>query len=310
MAGGVRRNAGPLGRTTRRPDKTVVCLPGAGPLPHSVDLADARSDSWGRSRPVAGRSEIEWTDATWNPVVGCSPVSAGCRHCYAARMALRLSNLPNATGSKYRGTATRAGDGTPVFTGLIKLDRRSLSVPRTWRTRRMVFVNSMSDVFHEKVPVAYIREIFGIISECTEHTFQVLTKRPGRALQLAAHLPWPDNLWMGASIENRDVLDRVRLLQGIPAAVRFLSCEPLLGPLPRLPLHGIHWVIVGGESGPKARPMSPNWVREVKTQCDARDVRFFFKQWGGINRRAGGRRLDGKIYNALPKAASLGTRKT
>ena len=250
---------------------------------------------------MAGKSAIEWTDATWNPVVGCSPVSEGCRHCYAARMALRLSTHRNATGRKYEGVAKRGADGVPVFTGRIKADHGLLDLPHSWRTRRMVFVGSMSDVFHETIPPSFVRDLFSVMLQCPQHIFQVLTKRPGRALELAASLPWPDNLWMGTTIESRDVLDRVRLLEAIPARVRFLSCEPLLEALPRLPLDRIHWVIVGGESGPSARPMRIEWVLDIREQCQARDVSFFFKQWGGLNKKAAGRRLEGKTYDGLPQ---------
>jgi len=218
-------------------------------------------------------------------------------------MALRLAHMPNGTGHKYRGTAKRARDGRPVFAGRINLDRESLDLPRSWRLGRIIFVNSMSDLFHEAVPKEYIQDVFKVMQECPQHTFQVLTKRPERALDLASGLPWPANVWMGTSVESSKYMDRIRKLRQIPAKVRFLSCEPLLGPLPRMPLQGIHWVIVGGESGPGARPMEESWVLEIKEQCDSREVPFFFKQWGGVHKKRTGRTLKGKLYNDLPDSS-------
>ncbi len=249
---------------------------------------------------MAQSSSIEWTDATWNPVAGCSPVSAGCRNCYAARLALRLATMGNGVGRKYGGTAKRTSGGLPVFTGHINLDQDSLDVPRHWRLPRVVFVNSMSDLFHEAVPLEFVQQIFGVMEECPQHTFQVLTKRPERALAIAHQLPWPKNVWMGTSVEDRRVIERIRILQRIPAAIRFLSCEPLIGPLPRLPLTGIRWVIVGGESGPGARPMDEAWVHQIKRQCEVRSVAFFFKQWGGTNKKTAGRELDGRTWDEFP----------
>jgi protein gp37 len=249
---------------------------------------------------MAVGSSIEWTDATWNPVAGCTPVSAGCKHCYAARMALRLTHMPNGTGQKYKGTATRTRGGLPVFTGTIRLDRESLDLPHTWRSPRMIFVNSMSDVFHEDVPLYYVKEIFDVMRTCPQHTFQVLTKRPERAAELARQLPWPSNVWMGTSVEDERVLDRVDALRQIPASIRFLSCEPLIGPLNGLSLREVHWVIVGGESGPGARPMEEQWVLQIKRLCTRHDVAFFFKQWGGVNKKANGRTLQGKEWSHFP----------
>lgn len=207
---------------------------------------------------MALNSSIEWTQATWNPVAGCSPVSPGCLNCYAARMALRLEHMPNGTGRKYRGTAKRARDGRPVFSGHISLDEDALPLPKSWRLGRTIFVNSMSDLFHEAVPLPFIRRVFAVMEECPQHVFQVLTKRPERACELQNDLPWPSNVWMGTSVESMKYVERVRQLQQIRrAAIRFLSCEPLLAPLPRLPLKGIHWVIVGGESGPGAASGRP-----------------------------------------------------
>lgn len=246
-------------------------------------------------------SSIEWTQATWNPVAGCTPISPGCLNCYAARMALRLASMPNGTGKKYRGTARRARDGRPVFTGNINFDEEALDLPRSWRLGRIIFVNSMSDLFHEAVPDEFVHRVFRVMVECPQHTFQVLTKRPERALDMARSLPWRPNIWMGASVENERYISRVRVLQQIKqAGVRFLSCEPLLGPLPRLPLQNIQWVIVGGESGPGARPMAEEWVLGIKEQCEARGVAFFFKQWGGVQKKKTGRELAGKTWDNIP----------
>ena len=250
---------------------------------------------------MAQGSRIEWTQATWNPVAGCTPVSPGCLNCYAARMALRLSHMPGTTGRKYRGTAKRAVDGRPVFAGKINLDRAALDLPRTWRLPRTIFVNSMSDLFHEDVPEAFIKDVFRVMEECPQHIFQVLTKRPERTLRLADTLPWPKNIWMGTSVESAKYYRRIELLRAVPAHVRFLSCEPLLGPLDALPLEGIAWVIVGGESGPGARPMEPGWVVRIKEQCERKKVHFFFKQWGGVNKKATGRELDGRTWDQMPE---------
>ncbi len=255
---------------------------------------------------MANGSSIEWTDATWNPVAGCSPVSRGCKNCYAARMAFRLSHMPDRTGEKYRGTAERTRGGLPVFTGAIKLDRDSLRLPFRWRMPRMIFVNSMSDVFHDDVPAGYVREIFDVMAACPQHTFQLLTKRPERAARMAADLPWPDHVWLGTSVEDNRVLKRVDSLREVPAHLRFLSCEPLIGPLDGLSLDGIHWVIVGGESGPGARPMDRNWVTAIRTMCKARRVPFFFKQWGGTNKKRAGRLLDGRTWDAFPAQVCQG----
>lgn len=215
-------------------------------------------------------------------------------------MALRLAHMPNGVGEKYRGTAKRTRGGLPVFTGKIRLDRDSLDLPRSWRLPRLVFVNSMSDVFHEDVPLSYIQEIFTVMNECPQHTFQVLTKRPERAIEFARELPWPTNVWMGTSVEDARVMHRIGELRNIPAYVRFLSCEPLIGPLSRLSLRGIHWVIVGGESGPGARPMKKEWVIRIKNVCEASGVPFFFKQWGGVNKKATGRVLDQQTWDEMP----------
>jgi len=248
---------------------------------------------------VAQGSAIEWTSATWNPVAGCTPVSPGCLNCYAARMALRLERM-HAGGGKYGGTAGKARDGRPVFTGRVNLDESALDLPRSWKLGRTIFVNSMSDLFHAEVHEAFIRRVFAVMEDCPQHVFQVLTKRPERARELARRLPWPENVWMGTSVETAKYYERIRLLQKIPASVRFLSCEPLLGPLGRVPLSGIHWVIVGGESGPGARPMQGSWVLQIKHQCEAKGVPFFFKQWGGVRKKQTGRELEGRTWDEMP----------
>lgn len=254
---------------------------------------------------MAQSSSIEWTDATWNPVAGCTPVSPGCLNCYAARMALRLEHVGGSTAKKYAGTAKRARDGRPVFAGKITLDEEALDTPRSWRLPRVIFVNSMSDLFHERVPLAFIKRVFAVMEECPQHTFQVLTKRPEIAASVAGKLPWPRNVWMGTSVETAKYYDRITDLGKIRAAVRFLSCEPLLGPMADLPLKKIDWVIVGGESGPGARPMLPAWVTEIRDRCANAGVPFFFKQWGGVRKSETGRALDGKSWDQLPATATL-----
>lgn len=234
---------------------------------------------------MATNSKIEWTEMTWNPVTGCTKVSQGCKHCYAERMARRLHAMGNA----------RYQNGFNVA-----LHEDLIDAPLRWRSPKLVFVNSMSDLFQDEVPADFIRNVFSTMVRCPQHTFQILTKRSERLLELANSLPWPQNVWMGVSVEDERVIDRVRDLQKVPAAVRFLSCEPLIGPLPRLPLSGIHWVIVGGESGPYARPMELNWVESILTQCRKADVPFFFKQWGGPRKDLTGRKLKGKIYDEMP----------
>jgi protein gp37 len=231
------------------------------------------------------KSNIEWTEMTWNPVTGCTKVSQGCKHCYAERMAKRLTAMGS---DRYR-------NGFEVT-----LHPDLLDVPRRWRQARVVFVNSMSDLFHDDIPLAYIQRVFATMRDCPHHTFQVLTKRSERLAELAPQLPWPKNVWMGVSVEDARVLHRVHDLAGVPAAVRFLSLEPLIGPLDALPLAGIHWAIVGGESGPKARPMRKDWVTSIFRQCRAARVPFFFKQWGGVRKDLTGRELNGRTYDEMP----------
>ncbi len=235
---------------------------------------------------MASRSSIEWTDATWNPVTGCSKVSAGCKYCYAERLALRLQAM---------GQARYAGGFS------VTLQDDLLDLPRRWRSPRLVFVNSMSDLFHEDVPFPFIKRVFEMMSQCPQHVFQILTKRSRRLREAGAALPWPENVWMGVSVENSRVLSRIDDLVAVPATVRFLSCEPLIGPLDALPLEGIDWVIVGGESGPGARPMQREWALSVLKQCRSRGVPFFFKQWGGVRKKTTGRVLDGRTYDELPR---------
>ena len=237
---------------------------------------------------MADGSNIEWTEATWNPVTGCTKVSPGCRHCYAERMSYRLQ----AMGKEHYRNGFR-----------LALHEDALAIPFAWRSPRLVFVNSMSDLFHEGVPLSFIQRVFQVMTDCPHHTFQVLTKRPKIAAEHAGQLNWPKNVWLGASIENAKAIARIRHLCSIPAAIRFLSVEPLLEPIPRLPLTGIHWVIVGGESGPGCRPMEPQWVRAIRDRCIARGVPFFFQQWGGVNKKKTGRELDGRFWNELPSRA-------
>ena len=222
---------------------------------------------------------------TWNPVTGCTKISQGCKHCYAERMAKRLKAMGS---DRYR-------NGFEVTFHPDLLD-----VPHSWRQPRVVFVNSMSDLFHNDISLAYIQRVFITMRDCPHHTFQVLTKRSERLADLAPQLPWSGNVWMGVSVEDARVLGRVHDLQRVPAAVRFLSLEPLIGPLDALPLDGIHWVIVGGESGPKARPMRKEWVTSIFRQCRAARVPFFFKQWGGVRKDLTGRELNGRTYNEMP----------
>ena len=234
---------------------------------------------------MAQNSSIEWTEATWNPVTGCTQVSPGCKFCYAERMAKRLKAM-----------------GQPRYADGFRLTLQPdlLDAPLHWRTPRTIFVNSMSDLFHKDIPLNYIEQVFGTMKSAYWHTFQILTKRADRLEELASSLDWTENVWMGVSVENSDYTWRVRHLQQVPAQVRFLSVEPLLGPIPDLPLQGIHWVIVGGESGPGARPMNSAWVTNLRDQCVSADVPFFFKQWGGVNKGKTGRELDGRLWDEMP----------
>jgi len=248
---------------------------------------------------MANRSRIEWTEATWNPVTGCDRISAGCDHCYALALAKRL---------KAMGAAKYQCDGDPRTSGPgfgVSVHRQALGEPYRWRTPRVVFVNSMSDLFHAKVPLTFVREVFDVIADTPQHTYQILTKRSLRLRRLADRLPWPPNLWMGVSVENAAALLRAGHLRQVPATVRFLSCEPLLGPLDEIDLTGISWVIAGGESGPNYRPMHLEWARGIRDACQEAGVPFFFKQWGGRTPKALGRELDGQYWDERPAAAAL-----
>jgi len=253
---------------------------------------------------VAQLSIIEWTECTWNPIAGCSMCSLGCRHCYALPMAHRLAAMGQ---SKYQGTTAKV-NGRLQWTGTIRIDEEVLDQPRRWRRPRTIFVNSMSDLFHDAVPFEFIARLFAVMESCPQHTFQVLTKRSQRLLETEAHLPWPASIWMGVSVENPENTFRIDQLRATGAKVKFLSLEPLLGPLPELDLHGIDWVIVGGESGPGARPMDLAWVRQIRDRCVARGVRFFFKQWGGIDKKKAGRVLDGRTWDEMPESAAAASR--
>jgi len=243
---------------------------------------------------VSYRSGIEWTEATWNPTTGCDRVSAGCDNCYALTLARRL---------KAMGSAKYQNDGDPRTSGPgfgLTVHPDALTVPYGWKSPRTVFVNSMSDLFHARVPLDYVRRVFEVIADTPQHTYQVLTKRARRLRQVTDRLEWPENLWMGVSVESAKELPRVDELRHVPAAVRFLSCEPLLGPLEDLDLTDIHWVIAGGESGPRFRPVEEAWIDHIRDACLDADVAFFFKQWGGRTPKAAGRLLQGRTWDQMP----------
>jgi len=232
-------------------------------------------------------SRIEWTESTWNPVTGCTKISAGCHNCYAARMAERLKAMGQANYS--RGFE-------------VTLHEQALDLPLKWKKPQTVFVNSMSDLFHESIPADFIERVFDVMLRANWHTFQVLTKRAERMAGFASSLQWPRNVWMGVTVENASCVDRIDFLRQVPAAVRFISMEPLLSAIDSVDLDGIDWVIVGGESGPGARPMERDWVTSILRQCRAAGVPFFFKQWGGVNKKRAGRLLDGRTWNQMPAA--------
>lgn len=243
---------------------------------------------------MADRSSIEWTEATWNPTTGCDRVSTGCDHCYAMTLSRRL---------KAMGSPKYQRDGNPRTSGPgfgLTLHTDSLDVPRSWVSPRMIFVNSMSDLFHDQVPFEFIADVFDVIRSTPQHTYQVLTKRSRRLSNIARNLDWPSNLWMGVSVETQQYAFRISHLQTVPATVRFVSAEPLLGPIGEVDLDGIHWMIAGGESGPNARPMEYDWVAQLRDACRIANVAFFFKQWGGRTPKAGGRELDGKLWDEFP----------
>lgn len=235
---------------------------------------------------MATGSGIEWTEATWNPLTGCTKVSPGCKHCYAERLSRRLQAMGNA---KYANGFR------------LTLHEDALELPLRWRKPRSIFVNSMSDLFHEQVPVDFVHRVFDVIRQAHWHRFQVLTKRPERLLELDPSLLWQPNIWMGVSVENQRYAHRIDLLRQTGAHVKFLSIEPLLGPLPSLDLTGIDWAIVGGESGPGARPMQEAWVRDIRDQCVSANVAFFFKQWGGVQKHRSGRLLEGRTWDQMPR---------
>lgn len=230
-------------------------------------------------------SSIEWTELTWNPTTGCTKISAGCKFCYAEVMSRRLQAMGI---EKYK-------DGFQV-----RVHPEALRIPYTWKGQKIVFVNSMSDLFHEKIPLPFIRQVFAVMNDNPNHVFQILTKRAERLLEVHKELKWTHNIWMGVSVEDQRVLHRIDHLRMTGAKVKFLSCEPLIGPLPNLNLQKVDWVIVGGESGHRPRPMKTDWVLDIQQQCKDADVAFFFKQWGGRNKKANGRVLNGRTYDAMP----------
>jgi protein gp37 len=241
-------------------------------------------------------SSIEWTDCTWNPVAGCTVLTAGCTNCYAMRMAARLAAMGT---SKYEGLTRKSGHRY-VWTGAVSLDDAALAAPLAWRKPRLVFVNSMSDLFQEAVPPAFVAKVWDTMAATPRHTYQVLTKRPERMAEIVRDLPRLPNVWLGTSIEDDAVLDRLEHLRNTAAAVRFVSFEPLIGSVAAADLHGVDWAIVGGESGPRARTMDPDWVDEIFDLCQTSGTAFFFKQWGGRNKKAAGRTYRGRTFDELP----------
>ena len=238
-------------------------------------------------------SQIEWTESTWNPVTGCTKISPGCAHCYAERMARRLHAM-----------------GQPNYRNGFRLTihEHALDLPLGWRKPQVIFVNSMSDLFHEDVPLDFIRRVFDVMQRADWHQFQVLTKRSRRLADLAPLLPWPENVWMGVTVESAECVHRIDDLRFVPATVKFLSLEPLLGPLPGIGLEDVDWVIVGGESGPGARPMAEAWALDLRDQCCQAGVPFFFKQWGGTNKKKAGRILNGRTCDQVPERTCCPTR--
>jgi protein gp37 len=247
---------------------------------------------------MAGLSEIEWTDATWNPISGCVMISPGCTNCYAMRMAARLQAMKHPA---YLQTTRKSG-GRAVWTGKLHLVEKALTIPLTWRKPRKIFVNSMSDLFQDGVPIDFIARVWDAMKQAHWHTYQILTKRPDNMGAILETLSPPvlPNVWLGTSVESGKYKLRIEQLRRVPARVRFISFEPLLGPIGRVNLAGVHWAIVGGESGPKARPMTADWIEEVRRQCRDQRVKFFFKQWGGINKKASGRAYRGRTWDSFP----------
>lgn len=240
---------------------------------------------------MGSKSSIEWTEATWNPLTGCTKISPGCKNCYAERLSIRLKAM-----------------GQPNYShGFeLTLHENSLDTPLHWKKPMNIFVNSMGDLFHEDVPLDFILRVFDVMQKAYWHRFQVLTKRSERLLDLDSELKWSPNIWMGVSVENNDYCYRIDNLRQTKAHIKFLSIEPMLGPLNHLNLEGLDWVIVGGESGPNARAMNPSWVTSIRDQCQKADVPFFFKQWGGINKKKAGRILEGRLWDEMPSNANLG----
>ena len=262
--------------------------------------ASSRRPSWGVSR-VAGPSDIEWTDATWNPISGCTMISPGCTNCYAMRMASRLQSMGHPA---YAGVTRKSGK-RPVWTGRMNLNEEALSTPLRWRAPRKVFVNSMSDLFQDGIPDEFVKSVWDVMRQAHWHIFQVLTKRPDNMLRVITEnrLPILPNVWLGTSVESGKYKSRITLLRRVPAQVRFISFEPLIGAIGKVNLNGMHWAIVGGESGPGARPMQQKWVEEIQTQCKTQKVAFFFKQWGGVNKKITGRVYRGRTWDEFPKKA-------
>lgn len=234
-------------------------------------------------------TKIEWTDSSWNPATGCTKISPGCENCYAERMARRLKAM-----------------GQPNYANGFTLTTHEhvIETPLKWSKPQMVFVCSMSDLFHKSVPFEFVEKVFDVMRRATHHRFQVLTKRSKRMMDMSRHLPWPDNIWLGVSVENDDYLHRIDHLRNTDAAVKFISFEPLIGPVHKLDLHEIDWAIVGGESGPGARPMDESWVMSIRNRCTLDDIPFFFKQWGGVNKKKTGRLLEGVVWDEMPGGKS------
>lgn len=242
---------------------------------------------------MATGSTIEWTEATWNPVTGCTKISPGCRNCYAERMSKRLKGM---------------GQPNYIDGFKVKIHPHTLTKPLSWKKPKTVFVNSMSDLFHTEVPFSYIESVFEVMREAHQHTFQILTKRSERLAEIAGNLHWPQNVWMGVSVEDKRSVGRIDDLRKVPAALKFLSIEPLLGSLGDLNLEGIDWVIVGGESGPGARPMDSGWVTPIRDACCENGIPFFFKQWGGVWKKRSGRLLDGRTWDEAPSFQTVSMR--
>ncbi len=236
------------------------------------------------------QSSIEWTEMTWNPTTGCTKISAGCKYCYAEVMAKRLQAMGV---EKYKDAFA------------VRTHADALQIPFSWKSSKVVFVNSMSDLFHPQIPVSFIQRVFQVMNDTPQHTYQILTKRADRLFEIHEHLNWTSNIWMGVSVEDERVTDRIDFLRMTNASIKFLSCEPLIGPLNNLNLQDIDWVIVGGESGRKSRTMKEEWVWKIKEQCERQRTLFFFKQWGGINKKRTGRLLGGRTYDSMPLIAAL-----